>query len=337
MRIPTPDAPPRPSLEPLETRLAPPRWSARPRSPTRTTDGDAVAIRSSRPIFPSEAAANAILTFSVGSVNGTNLVPQQLQERRPDRRAGPGDAAERHGVSTRSPAATDWPSRARRGIRPRPAHSDRRRRPRPHRGRRRQPPHARPGRPAGRVAGRRGHLDPAARRHPRRPTSAVRSACSTSRATSSTPPSSPTATPSTVGDRFGTIGKVFVGGDLVGGGADNSGSIFASGGLGPIHVGGGIIGGDGSGSGSPSSLSFSRGIGPVYVGIGFLGGGGDGSGGINSNGPIASVLIGGSIVGGTVHPAAGCTPAARSGRSSIPTTSWAAPGPTRPPSTAAAR
>ena len=107
--------------------------------------------------------------------------------------------------------------------------------------------------------------------------------------------------PVNVGDRFGTIGKVFVGGDLVGGGADNSGSIFASGAIGPVHIGGAIMGGDGSGSGSVASLSFSRGIGSVYVGEGFVGGGGDGSGGINSNGPIASVLIGGSIMGGTAQ------------------------------------
>ena len=69
----------RPSLEQLETRLTP----ATLVSPTTVTyqdaDGDAVTIRASRPIFTDEAAANAILTFSVGGVIGTNILPQQLQ------------------------------------------------------------------------------------------------------------------------------------------------------------------------------------------------------------------------------------------------------------------
>ncbi|MEA3188220.1 MAG: hypothetical protein QOD99_2050, partial [Chthoniobacter sp.] len=66
-------------IELLEDRIAP----ATLLSPTTVTytdkDGDAVLIKSSKPIFISASIADSILRFDTGSVNGSNATSQQLQ------------------------------------------------------------------------------------------------------------------------------------------------------------------------------------------------------------------------------------------------------------------
>jgi len=69
----------------------------------------------------------------------------------------------------------------------------------------------------------------------------------------------------------GTVGRVIIGGSLIGGTADGSGSIGAEGGFGMFRIGGDLVGGSGNYSGA------------IFTGPGF---------------GIGSLTIGGSIVGG---------------------------------------
>ena len=66
-------------IEPLESRIAPAILINARTVSYLDIDGDQVLIKTSRPIFTSEAIANSILHFSAGSVNGSNSVGQQLQ------------------------------------------------------------------------------------------------------------------------------------------------------------------------------------------------------------------------------------------------------------------
>jgi hypothetical protein len=121
----------------------------------------------------------------------------------------------------------------------------------------------------------------------------------------------------------GKIGKLTIGGSLVGGGA-LTGFIFAEGDIGPMKVGGDILGGGdglfgGTGSigsggkiasvtvggsliGSPfngsGQISSVGDMGPVKVGGSLRGGGGIGSGKILSGATLGTVTIGGSVLGG---------------------------------------
>ncbi|HJZ89638.1 MAG TPA: hypothetical protein VKE40_02125 [Gemmataceae bacterium] len=92
----------------------------------------------------------------------------------------------------------------------------------------------------------------------------------------------------------GGIGPIVVNGDIVGGASPISGSILTFGNLAGVAVGGSVRGGDGVDSGV---LSAFGGIGPVTIKGTLSGGTGSGSGLIQSSGSIASVDIG-SLLGG---------------------------------------
>jgi hypothetical protein len=117
------------------------------------------------------------------------------------------------------------------------------------------------------------------------------------------------------------IGSVTVGGSLIGGTGQNSGSIFSGGNMGPVRIGHDIQGGSGpssglvnsganlagitvggslvGGSSNPSGAIASTGdMGPVRVGHDVYGGVATYSGLIQSLGRLASVTVGGSVVGG---------------------------------------
>ncbi len=103
----------------------------------------------------------------------------------------------------------------------------------------------------------------------------------------------------------GNVGPVVVGGDVVGGIATASGSIGAGKKMGSVTIGGSVIGNGGEISGRIYSGLLGPGdMGPVKIGHDLRGGsprlGSDGhsSGTINVQGHLASVTIGGSVIGG---------------------------------------
>jgi hypothetical protein len=115
------------------------------------------------------------------------------------------------------------------------------------------------------------------------------------------------------GDRSGTVGagrklgRVNVTGDVTGGGGVYSGSITAPSGITAVTLGGSLVGGNGENSGS---IQVSAGnLGPVHITGDIRGGGGFGSAAVVANGfmnhttfvggGIASITIGGSVIGGT--------------------------------------
>lgn len=91
------------------------------------------------------------------------------------------------------------------------------------------------------------------------------------------------------------IGSITIGGSLIGGAAVISGSIFAGGEIGPVKIGGSILGGDGNGSGAISADK----LGTVAIGGSLVGGSGTDSGRIGVAGAIGAVNIGGNLIGGT--------------------------------------
>ncbi len=132
---------------------------------------------------------------------------------------------------------------------------------------------------------------------------------------------------SVTGGLAGTIGSIIIGGSLIGGSATNSGKISSSGDMGAVRIGRDVQGGLGSSSGliqssngnlasvriggsligsgdaltSVSGEIYSGGnMGPVWIGRNIQGGTGDASnsGLISSSGTLASLFIGGSLIGG---------------------------------------
>jgi hypothetical protein len=120
---------------------------------------------------------------------------------------------------------------------------------------------------------------------------------------------------------LGSGGSIKIGGSLLGGLGDHSGSITATGKLGPVKIGRDIVGGSGSqsgflstggalttvilggslrgGAGVSTGEIFSTGaMGTVKIGRDVLGGSGSTSGIIFSANTLAGVKIGGSLVGG---------------------------------------
>ena len=97
------------------------------------------------------------------------------------------------------------------------------------------------------------------------------------------------------------IARVVLGGSLIGGIAENSGDIHATGAIGSVTIGGSIVGGAGNESGS---LFSNERIGAVKIKSDLLGGAGERSGRIVAadydlyTGELASLTVGGSIVGG---------------------------------------
>jgi hypothetical protein len=126
------------------------------------------------------------------------------------------------------------------------------------------------------------------------------------------------------GDSTCTIGSVTIGGSLIGGLHDGTGMITCTGDMGPVRIGGDLVGGAGIGSGQIGSgakmgsvtiggsliggaATFSgyvygvTGVGPVTIGHDLVGGSAREAGTIahiGTSGKIASVTIGGSIIGG---------------------------------------
>jgi hypothetical protein len=96
-----------------------------------------------------------------------------------------------------------------------------------------------------------------------------------------------------------TIGSVKIGGSLVGGSADNSGKITATtatSAIGPVKIGGNIQGGDGNFAGTIFSFGT---LGAVTVGGSVIGGDVEQqSGSIRSNGAMGPVKVGGNLEGG---------------------------------------
>lgn len=127
----------------------------------------------------------------------------------------------------------------------------------------------------------------------------------------------------------GTTGTVNVGGSILGGSASNSGQILSAGALGFVTIGHDVVGSAGTGSGSieggakmagvtiGGSLLGGAGnasgriandgtpgapaadIGPVKIGGDVQGGSGNRTGRIGSHGKLASVTLGGSLIGGS--------------------------------------
>jgi hypothetical protein len=118
----------------------------------------------------------------------------------------------------------------------------------------------------------------------------------------------------------GKIAGVSVGGSLIGDNADKSGSIFALGRLGPVTIGGNVLGLEGDSSGSigtdaridsiriggtvrgetgafSGSITSAGEIGSVAIAHDLIGDLGEGSGSIRA-GKVASIVIGGSVIGG---------------------------------------
>jgi hypothetical protein len=93
------------------------------------------------------------------------------------------------------------------------------------------------------------------------------------------------------------LGNVVIGGDVRGGSAIRAGEISSNGDIASISVGGSVIGGSNSATGFFYAYDS---IGAVKVGHDLVGGAGGNGGSIYSqNGGIASVTIGGSLIGGT--------------------------------------
>jgi hypothetical protein len=100
---------------------------------------------------------------------------------------------------------------------------------------------------------------------------------------------------------IGDIGLVTIGGNLTGGDAEFSGSLFAFGKMAGVKVGGSLLGG----TGNQSGLIFSFGeIGNVSIGGDLVGGSASGTAALSESGfirakRIANLTIGGSLIAGT--------------------------------------
>jgi hypothetical protein len=93
----------------------------------------------------------------------------------------------------------------------------------------------------------------------------------------------------------GTIDLVNIGGNLIGGGGEFSGSIRATGPIGPVTIGGDLIGGSGADSGV---IGTSKTLSTVIIDGSLRGGSGPRSGSVRATGDIESVLVNGSVMGG---------------------------------------
>jgi hypothetical protein len=122
------------------------------------------------------------------------------------------------------------------------------------------------------------------------------------------------------GGADGQIGKVTIGGSLIGGDGVGSGEIFALGDLGPVRIAGDVRGGAGGasgvisaggqlvgitiggsliGGGEGSGKIFALGdLGPVRIAGDVRGGAGESSGVIWTSGLVVGITIGGSLIGG---------------------------------------
>ena len=95
----------------------------------------------------------------------------------------------------------------------------------------------------------------------------------------------------------GSLGRLTIGGSLIGGPEANSGRVQVGGATGSLAIGGTLDGGSGDNSGSVES---SGPMGPVSVGRNVEAGSGSNSGLIRSFATLASLSVSGSVVGGGV-------------------------------------
>jgi len=95
----------------------------------------------------------------------------------------------------------------------------------------------------------------------------------------------------------GGIGSIKLGGSLIGGTLERSGSIVCSGNIGTVTVRGSLVGNAGTDSGRIEALSGSIGVTKISGSI--LGGGGEGSGGIKAAGRISSITVQREVIGGS--------------------------------------
>ena len=93
-----------------------------------------------------------------------------------------------------------------------------------------------------------------------------------------------------------TIGSVTIGGSIIGGTKEFSGTIYSNGSIGPVTVRQDLCGGFGNNSGLIDTVNGN--LGPIVIGRSVIGGSGQDSAQIRSPHKIASVLIGGSLQGG---------------------------------------
>jgi hypothetical protein len=97
----------------------------------------------------------------------------------------------------------------------------------------------------------------------------------------------------------GRLVAVTLGGSLVGGGDSRGGGISAAGGMGTVKIGRDVHGGSSVGE-SGSIISRGGNLASVTIGGSLIGGSGYDSGEIFSTGDVGSVKIGGDIIGGTI-------------------------------------
>lgn len=251
-------------------------------------DGDQVTVRFSRPILTSAAVANTVFDFSVGSINGNNLIKQQLRQLSVLGVAGASDtnvtltATASNSTGGDGFAAlgeilanvdlgainidgdlgrliagdSDFGST---GVASLSAHS------------------------IGRYATSTGAANL---------NSVIQGRLGTLDVTTDVK----NAFVDVDGGANGTIGVVRLGGSLLGGGTINSGGIRASGDIGSANIRGSMQGGEGDSSGR---LASSRRISSVHVGGSIIGAGGTSSGGLSAGTGLGAVRIEGGLLGGS--------------------------------------
>jgi hypothetical protein len=103
-----------------------------------------------------------------------------------------------------------------------------------------------------------------------------------------------------------TIGSVYIGGNLIGGSASDTGEIAAANGIGSVKILGSVIGGSATNTGRIATSSnvigtktYTGNLGAVSIGGDLVGGSGSNSGIIISSGTLGSVAIKGSVQGGS--------------------------------------
>jgi hypothetical protein len=98
-------------------------------------------------------------------------------------------------------------------------------------------------------------------------------------------------------DVHGTIGSVTIGGSLIGGSTLRAGGIECSGDIGTVKIGRDLQGGTAEGAGYIKSVSGK--IASITIGGSIVGGLGIDAGGIRAEVSLGSIKIGGSLIGGT--------------------------------------
>jgi hypothetical protein len=102
-------------------------------------------------------------------------------------------------------------------------------------------------------------------------------------------------------DAGGKIASILIGGSLIGSAGLNSGAVFCFLGMGPVKIGHNVQGGAGSGSGEIFSSSIPFKIASVTIGGSLIGGAGQQSGLLSSGGDMGPVKIGRDVLGGSGH------------------------------------